>query len=224
MSRSVALAWSGGKDCTRTLARLAADPDMHVTALVATLGERARRISMHGIRERLLDTQAASLGLPLAKSWLPEGADNATYRERFADALKPLIEAGLDGVAFGDIALADVRDFRIEQMRALDLEAYFPLWGESTGALADAFVHEGYRAVLSCVDAEQLDPAFLGREFDAGLLADLPEGVDRCGENGEFHSFVYAGPPFGHTLAFEVGRHHVGFERFHFLDLKPRPA
>jgi uncharacterized protein (TIGR00290 family) len=218
---SWALSWSGGKDCTQALARLQADPAIEVAALVATLGETAERVSMHGIRETQLEEQAAALDLPLVKIWLPEKANNETYRERFAEALQPLRASGLEGVAFGDIALVDVRDFRVAQMQALELQARFPLWRESTAALAETFMASGYRAILTCVDAEQLDPTFLGREFDAQLLADLPEGIDPCGENGEFHSFVYAGPPFSRRLEFARGREHVSFGRFHFLDLEP---
>lgn len=215
------MAWSGGKDCTQALARLQADPGIEVVALLATLGEATGRVSMHGVRETLLEEQARALGLPLAKAWLPENANNEAYRERFAGALKPLTAQGLDGVAFGDIALVDVRDFRIAQMQALGLEARFPLWQESTAALAETFMAGGYRAILACVDAEQLDPDFLGREFDDRLLANLPADIDPCGENGEFHSFVYAGPLFSRRLEFTTGREHVSLGRFHFLDLKP---
>ncbi|MDN5865585.1 MAG: adenine nucleotide alpha hydrolase [Gammaproteobacteria bacterium] len=223
MTEVVALAWSGGKDCTQALAQLTASPDVRICALVATLGEENKRLSMHGIREDLLERQAAALGFPLVKAWLPAPADNDTYRERFAAALKPLIVEGLERVAFGDIALADVRAFREEQMEALGLAAQFPLWGESTASLARGFIANGHQAVICCVDTQQLEANFLGRRYDETLLADLPPDVDPCGENGEFHSFVYGGPLFDHALALEPGQRHVSRERFHFLDFRPAP-
>lgn len=224
MTERLALAWSGGKDCAQALARLRGAPDVRVTALVTTIGERQARVSMHGIRAEVVERQAAALGLPLVKCRLPEAPDNDTYRERFAAALEPLGNEGLDGVAFGDIALADVRGFREAQMQALGLAAQFPLWGESSATLAANFIEQGWRAVVCCVDAEQLDPGSLGREFDAALIAELPPAVDPCGENGEFHSCVYAGPALRHRLALEPGRRHVSHGRFHFLDLQPAPA
>ncbi len=219
MTRTVALAWSGGKDSFMALEALEARDDVRIAALLTTLTEPYRRISMHGVRETLLDTQAAALGLPLAKARLAENADNESYRECFAAALAPLIESGITGVAFGDLFLADVRAFREAQMQALGLDALFPLWGMPTDALAAGFIASGQRAILCCVDAEQLDPEFLGRAYDAELLADLPPGVDPCGENGEFHTFVHAGPRFAHPVAFRTGRREVRDERFHFLDL-----
>ncbi|MGH8225464.1 MAG: hypothetical protein ACRER1_04850 [Gammaproteobacteria bacterium] len=219
MTNTIALAWSGGKDSFMALEALEARDDVHVAALLTTLTDPYRRICMHGVRETLLDAQASALGLPLAKARLPENADNDSYRECFSAALAPLIENGVTGVAFGDLFLADVRGFREAQMQALGLDALFPLWGTATDALAARFIVSGQRAILCCVDGEQLDPAFLGRAFDAELLADLPPGADPCGENGEFHTFVHAGPRFAHSIAFRPGRREVRDGRFHFLDL-----
>lgn len=220
MTSKLALAWSGGKDSFMALKALEARSDVRVVALLTTLTEPYRRISMHGVREALLDAQAAALGLPLAKARMPEKADNDSYRASFAAALAPLVEDGVTGVAFGDLFLADVRAFREAQMEALGLDASFPLWGTPTDALATRFVASGTRAILTCVDAEQLDPAFLGRDYDEKLLAELPPGVDPCGENGEFHTFVYAGPRFTCPVAFRTGRREVRDGRFHFLDLE----
>ncbi|MGH8161252.1 MAG: hypothetical protein ACRESR_03740 [Gammaproteobacteria bacterium] len=228
MTDAVVLSWSGGKDGFIALTTLEADPDITITALLTTLTDPFERVSMHGTREDLLDAQAAALGLPLAKARLPEKANNVVYRECFAAALAPFTgngsEGGLTAVAFGDLFLADVREFREAQMRALGLAARFPLWHTPTGTLARDFIDSGHRAVVVCVDAEQLAPQFLGREYDAAFLADLPQGADPCGENGEFHSFVYAGPRFARPVEFRRGRKVVRDGRFHFLDLERTDA
>lgn len=220
MSR-IALAWSGGKDSMMALCALESAPGTEIRALVTTVTDPYRRISMHGVREALLEAQASALGIPLVKCRLPDSPDNDAYRARFATALAPLADEGVTGVAFGDLFLADVRAFREEQMHALGLEAQFPLWHRPTPSLARTIVDDAYRAVLCCVDAQQLDPAFLGRDYDARLLADLPAGIDPCGENGEFHTFVHDGPRFARPVHFETGQAHVADERFHFLDLIP---
>ncbi len=203
------------------LLALEAGTDVKIAALLTTLTEPFRRVSMHGLREEILDAQAAALDLPIAKAWLAEKADNETYQRSFADALSPRIDNGATAVAFGDLFLADVHAFREAQMQALGLKALFPLWRKPTGALAGEFIESGHRAIVTCVDAEQLDPAFLGRDYDSALLADLPDGADPCGENGEFHTFVYAGPRLARPIAFERGRGEIRNERFHFLDLLP---
>ncbi|MGH8162290.1 MAG: hypothetical protein ACRESR_09165 [Gammaproteobacteria bacterium] len=218
MTDTVALAWSGGKDSLMALAALETD-GFKIAALLTTLTDPYQRVSMHGLRESLLDAQAAALALPLAKARMSKNADNASYRASFAAALKPLVENGVTSIAFGDLFLTDVRAFREEQMRAAGLDATFPIWHTPTDTLARRFIASGHRAILVCVDAEQLAPAFLGREYNAKLLSELPPGVDPCGENGEFHTFVYAGPRLAHPVAFRAGRREVRDERFHFLDL-----
>ncbi len=216
---AAALAWSGGKDSLMALLALESASGIDLRALVTTVTDPQQRISMHGVRETLLEAQADSLGMTLVRCRLPDAPDNEVYRDRFSDALRPLIDRGVTAVAYGDLYLADVRVFREEQMRALGIEARFPLWRKDTPAVAGEFVEGGHRAVLCCIDAQQLDPGFLGREYDAGLLAELPAGVDPCGENGEFHTFVYDGPRFRRPVRFERGRTHVTGGRFHFLDL-----
>ncbi len=217
-----ALAWSGGKDSLMALCALEAADDMQVNALITTVTDPYRRISLHGVREMLLDAQSDALGMTLTKCRLPGAANNDIYRRHFAATLRPLIDAGVTCVTFGDLYLDDIRAFREHQMQALGLEARFPLWHTPTATLARKFITSGYRAVLCCVDARQLSPEFLGREYDAALLDELPANVDPCGENGEFHTFVYTGPRFAERIAFEPGCTHVATERFHFLDLKPK--
>lgn len=220
-TRHVALAWSGGKDSLLALEALRQDSAVSLAGLATTFAEPYRRISMHGIREQLADAQASALGLPLTKIWLPWPCDNETYRERFAAALAPLRAHGLDAVAFGDLFLEDVRAFREKQMADLGLMAAFPLWGRATDRLASQFISGGHRAVVVCVDAEQLEPALLGREYDADFLNDLPPAVDPGGENGEFHTFVHAGPLLRQALEFRHGAATVRDGRFHYLDLVP---
>lgn len=205
------------------LLALEANPSLEVCALVTTLNESTARVSMHGLRESLLDTQAQTIGLPLVKCGLPANAGNDLYRRRFAAALAPLIDDGVSGVAFGDLFLAEVRSFREAQMQALRLEALFPLWGTPSATLARLFLQSGHRAILGCVDATRLGPRFLGRDYDAKLLAELPVAVDPCGENGEFHSFVHAGPRLVRNIRFRRGRRVVHAQRFHFLDLLAEP-
>ncbi len=215
------LSWSGGKDSFAALLRLEANPNIRVAALVTTLAESYCRISMHGVPESLLDAQAQALGLPLAKCLLPDPCDNDTYCSRFSATLAPWHAAGIHGIAFGDLFLVAIRAFREEQMRELGLEPIFPLWGEPTERLAREFITTGHRAILTMIDAEQLDPAFLGRSYDDALLHELPPTVDPCGENGEFHSFVWGGPRFPQPLNFHPGRREIRAGRFHFLDLIP---
>lgn len=221
MSIRVVLSWSGGKDSFAALLRLEANPNIQVAALVTSLAEPYRRISMHGVPESLLDAQAKALGLPLAKCRLPEPCDNAIYCSRFAATLTPWHAAGIHGIAFGDLFLGAIRIFREKQIQKLGFELVFPLWGEPTDRLAREFIATGHHAILTTVDAEQLDPAFLGRSYDEVLLQELPPTADPCGENGEFHSFVWGGPRFPQPLNFHPGRREVREGRFHFLDLIP---
>lgn len=217
----IALAWSGGKDSLLALERLREQTSTSVLALVTTFSEQGKRIAMHGIRETLADLQAASLGIPLVKFRIPWPCDNETYQAHFAQALSPLRDEALEGVAFGDLFLPDVRSFREDQMATLGLEPIFPLWGEATWSLAEQFARRGHQAMVVTVDTRQLDPSFLGRAFDAHFLADLPAGVDPMGENGEFHTFTYDGPMFSRPVLFHVGERKVLEEHFCFLDLLP---
>lgn len=215
------LAWSGGKDSLLALQSLREDPSVSLVALATTFSGSERRISAHGVCESLAEAQAAALGIPMIKIWLPEPSDNETYRKRFAEALEPVRAGGLDTVAFGDLFLNDVRAFRERQMAAIGLVASFPLWGGNTRVLAARFTARGHRAIVVAVDGEQLAADFLGREFDADFLAAIPPGVDPCGENGEFHTFVYAGPLLKNTVHFLRGARRVDDNRFHYLDLVP---
>ena len=217
----IALCFSCGKDSSLSLYTLRAEDRFEVAALVTTVTEGYDRISMHGVRRSLLQEQAASIGLPLTEVTIPPQASNVGLRARHGRSVHPAPrDRGIRRVAFGDLFLEDVRDYRLRQLEALGLECVFPLWGRPTAALARTFVDDGFRARIVCLDPAVLDASFAGRVFDDAFLADLPEGVDPCGENGEFHTFVFDGPIFGRPLAVSVGEV-VERDGFWFCDLLP---
>ncbi|HEY2294996.1 MAG TPA: diphthine--ammonia ligase [Thermoanaerobaculia bacterium] len=220
MKRPILLAWSGGKDSALALHALRSSPDFEPAGLLTTLNEDYDRISVHGVRRELLERQAESIGLPLRKVLIPKDCPNEIYEDRLAAALREAKALGLHHVAFGDLFLEDIRAYREKQMAALGLTPVFPLWGLDTPQLARDFITLGFQALLVCVDTEALDSSFVGRPFDESLLRDLPPGVDPCGENGEFHTFVHAGPIFREPVAVKLGRVE-GRGRFWFRDVEP---
>jgi uncharacterized protein (TIGR00290 family) len=215
--RSVALSWSGGKDSALALWVLR-QAGVEPVALLTTFTEDFDRVSMHAVRRELARTQAEAAGLPLVEVDIPAACPNAIYEERMAVALesKPLSE--VEAFAFADLYLEDIRRYREERLLGRGREALFPLWGRDTSVLAREFIEAGFEAVLVCVDPSRLDPDFAGRSFDLDLLADLPEGVDPCGEDGEFHTFVHAGPIFERPIAIGLGRT-VARDGFVFQDV-----
>jgi len=192
-----------------------------VVALVTTMTRDYDRISMHGVRRAVLDAQVAALGLPLVEAMIPAAASNVVYEEALADALTVLRQQHPDvrHLAFGDLFLEDVRAYRERLLPPLGWTPVFPLWGRNTAALARDFVGAGYRAIVTCVDTTQLGAEFAGRDFDAALLAELPVTVDPCGERGEFHTCVYAGPIFRQPLAIQPGARVRRDGRFEYCDL-----
>ena len=223
MSRpqDVLVAWSGGKDSALALREIQGDGRYRVAALLTTVTAEYDRISMHGVRRALLRRQAESLGLPLEEVLISPGSSNDEYETNMAAALAALRTRmpALDTVVFGDLFLADIRAYRERTLARIGMRGLFPLWLRDTRALAHEFVRLGYRAVLVCVDSAQLTGEFAGREFDADLLHDLPSDVDPCGENGEFHTFVYAGPGLREPVRHERGRLVVRDGRFVYCDL-----
>ena len=223
MSRpqDVLVAWSGGKDSALALREIRGDGRYRVAALLTTVTAEYDRISMHGVRRALLRRQAESLGLPLEEVLISPGSSNDEYETNMAAALAALRTRmpALDTVVFGDLFLADIRAYRERTLARIGMRGLFPLWLRDTRALAHEFVRLGYRAVLVCVDADQLAGEFAGREFDAELLRDIPSTVDPCGENGEFHTFVYAGPGFRHAVRHARGPVVVRDRRFVYCDL-----
>jgi uncharacterized protein (TIGR00290 family) len=221
MSTPVVLAWSGGKDSTLALERLLDDAKWRVVALVTTVTSVYDRIAIHGVRRSILRRQVDGLGLRLIEAEIPPRASNNVYEDAFAAALVRARDdyPDVDTIAFGDLYLADVRAYREALLFHLGWRGLFPLWGEDTTRLAHHFITRGYRAILTCVDTQQLDAEFCGREFDAALIADLPPTVDPCGENGEFHTCVYAGPLWRQPLALTCGERVRRDDRFEYIDL-----
>jgi uncharacterized protein (TIGR00290 family) len=218
----VLLAWSGGKDSALALGALRADSAYRVRGLVTTVTGEYDRISMHGVRRAILDAQVSALRLPLIVATIPPDAGNSVYEASFAEALRAAQERwpALTHIAFGDLFLTEVREYRERLLASLGWTGVFPLWGRETAGLAGEFVAGGYRAILTCVDTTQLDPDFVGRELDAEFLEALPAGVDPCGERGEFHTCVYAGPIFDRPLRLLRGERLRRDGRFEYCDLQ----
>lgn len=218
------LAWSGGKDSTLALAALQDQGEVRVKGLVTTVTSNYDRISIHGVRRTILHAQADSLGLPVFEAPLSKRSSNEQYEEAWGGALRQAEErlGPAHFLAYGDLFLEDVRSYREEQAVRLGFEPLFPLWGQSTERLAGDFVRAGHEAYLTCVDTTQLDPDFAGRRFDQTLLEDLPEAVDPCGERGEFHTCVVAGPLFRRPIPVSVGDRVRRDGRFEYCDLLMR--
>jgi uncharacterized protein (TIGR00290 family) len=212
--------WSGGKDSAMALHALRTARDCRISALLTTITETYDRISMHGVRRVLLERQAESIGLPLHPVMIPPQCINDTYEERMKDALEQHLARGVRRVAFGDIFLEDLRAYREKNLARIGMQALFPIWKRDTCELAREFIRLGFRAIAVCVDPRVLDTSFAGRELDASFFADLPSGVDPCGENGEFHTYVFDGPIFKAPIAFRVGEK-VMRDGFCFCDLLP---
>jgi uncharacterized protein (TIGR00290 family) len=213
------LSWSSGKDSAWALHMLRTRGDVEVVGLLTTLNREAGRVAMHGVREELLDAQAAAAGLPLVKVFLPHPCSNNAYEDAMRGAIAQAKADGITHMAFGDLFLEDVRQYRERMLADTGIQPIFPLWRQPTGQLADRMIAAGLRAYLTCVDPKQLSPAFAGRIFDEWLLKDLPDGVDPCGERGEFHSFAYAGPMFETSIPILPGEI-VTRDGFVFADLQ----
>jgi len=205
MPRRVLLAWSSGKDSAWTLHVLRRMPEVEVTGLLTTVNTTHRRVAMHATRMAILEAQARAVGLPLRVIPLPWPCPNGVYEREMRQALEAALADGTTHVAFGDLFLEDVRAYREKQLEGTGLEPLFPLWGEPTARLAREMIGAGLEAVVTCVDPKKLPRGLAGRKFDQAFLADLPEGVDPCGENGEFHTCVLAGPMFRERLRAAVG-------------------
>jgi uncharacterized protein (TIGR00290 family) len=213
------LAWSSGKDSAWSL-HVLRQGGVQVAALLTTINESADRVAMHGVRRALLEAQAEAAGVPLRAIPLPWPCTNQDYEDRMAEACRCAVAEGFDAIAFGDLFLRDVRDYRERQLAGSGLTPLFPLWGSPTAALAREMIDGGLRARLSCIDKKALDAGFAGREFDHALLKDLPPAADPCGENGEFHTFAYDGPMFRAPLDI-VGGETRDIGGFVYADLLP---
>jgi uncharacterized protein (TIGR00290 family) len=217
----VLVSWSGGKDSALALHQILEATQYQVSALLTTVTEDYGRISMHGVRRILLRRQADSLGLCLEEVVISKNASNEEYEANMGRVLSHYKHAGVRSVVFGDIFLEDLRDYREGNLARLDMKGIFPLWKKDTQELARSFVQSGFKAVTTCVDTSALDRRFVGRVIDEQFLSELPETVDPCGENGEYHSFVYDGPVFKDRISYILGESVLRENRFCYCDLIP---
>ncbi len=218
MAKKLLLSWSSGKDSAWSLHLLRQKGDYEIAGLLTTLNSAFDRVAMHSTRRAVLEVQAEAAGLPLITVPLPCPCSNADYEEIMLGVCARVIAQGVQAVAFGDLFLEDIRAYREKQLQGTELEPVFPLWQLPTDELAREMIRGGLKAKLVCVDPKKLAPDFAGREFDEQLLADLPAGVDPCGENGEFHTCVYAGPMFDREISVVTGER-VERDGFWFCDI-----
>lgn len=221
MAENLLVSWSSGKDSALALHAVKGSDHYEVKALLTTVADDNERISMHGLRHVLLERQAASTGYPLQKVFLPRGASNEQYETTLLRVLEKCRRRGVSSVVYGDIFLADIRRYRENHLEKAEMSALFPLWKRDTSELAREFIDFGFKAFIISVDGHVLDRAFLGRTFDRQFLSELPSGVDPCGENGEFHTFVFDGPIFREAIPCRVGEVLMEQRRFYLCDLIP---
>ena len=203
------------------LHRVLRSKEFEIICLLTTVTDQFHRISMHGVREELLDAQAHSMGYPIEKITIPYPCPNQVYEEKMAKSLSAWKSKGVRHVIFGDLFLEDIRNYREQKLSQADMTPVFPLWKEDTGRLAREMLKVGFRAVVTCVDPKKMAPKFAGNLFDETFLRNIPPDVDPCGENGEFHTFVYDGPIFNQPIPVRVGET-VTRDGFTFTDLEQR--
>jgi len=221
MKEKVVVAWSGGKDSALALYKVLNSGSYDVLELLTTVAKGQDRISIHGVRRVLLEQQAQALRLPLDELFLLKGASNAEYEAKLLKTLKGHRDNSVSSVVFGDIFLEDIRKYRERILAKAGLTGVFPLWKKDTKQLACRFINLGFKAVITSVDSNVLGKDFAGREYDEKFLLDLPVNVDPCGENGEFHTFVYNGPIFREKVDFKKGEVALRDNRFYTCDLLP---
>jgi uncharacterized protein (TIGR00290 family) len=219
MREEVYFAWSSGKDSAYALAELLHEARYELVGLLSTVTENNKLISTHGIGIEVLEQQAAAIALPLEKVYIPGALSQVQYERAMKKTLLAFEAQGVTAVAFGDLFLEDLKEYREKRMAEVGMRALFPLWKMDTKEVAYSFLQRGFQAVITCVDATVLDGSFAGRRFDEQLLADIPSSVDPSGENGEFHTFVYEGPIFRRPVRFQKGGHTVREGRYHFCEI-----
>ena len=219
--RKLVLAWSGGKDSALALYELRKDRNVEIVGLLTTITKDYGRVSMHGVRKVWLGQQAEALGLPLNVVNISKDASNREYDIAMRKVCEKYRKIGVTFIAFGDIFLEDVRKYRERNLDKAGMVGIFPLWKKNTTELAHKFIDMGFKAITTCIDSKFLDREFVGRRYNANFLHDLPPSIDPCGENGEFHTFTYAGPPFKKEIRFKKGDIVLRDDRFWFCDLLP---
>ena len=220
MREKVIFAWSGGKDSSMALYELKKNKNLEISALLTTMTQDYKRVSIHGVRSVLLERQADALGLPLEQVNITKDSSSEEYEVKMRDKLGYYKKRGVSTVAFGDIFLEDLRKYRQEKLAGM-MKAVFPIWKRDTGLLAHDFIDLGFKAITTCVDSNFLSQDFAGREFDGRFLSELPRGVDPCGENGEFHTFVYDGPIFKNSIGCQKKDVILRDSRFYYCELLP---
>lgn len=218
--KDVLVSWSGGKDSCMALYEIQRSPDYRAVALLTTITSDYDRVSMHGVRRVLLERQAAALGLPLHQVLISKDASNSEYESKLLDAVNEYRSLGVDSIVFGDLFLEDIKNYRDQFLHQHNLQGVYPVWLRDTAEFIRAFIELGFKAITTCVNNEVLDQSFAGMRIDESFLSMLPADVDPCGENGEFHSFVYDGPNFKTPIRFSVGEK-VQRGSFSFCDLVP---
>jgi uncharacterized protein (TIGR00290 family) len=221
MREKVIVAWSGGKDSALALYEVLNSGSYEILELLTTVTKDYDRISIHGVRRVLLEQQAKALHVPLEEMFITKGASDAEYESELLKTLKRHRDSGVFSVVFGDIFLEDVRKYRERILTKAGMNGIFPLWKRDTKDLARTFINLGFKAVITAIDSNVLGKGFAGREYDEQFLSDLPANVDPCGENGEFHSFVYDGPMFRERVPFTKGEIVLRENRFYYCDLIP---
>lgn len=219
--RQVLFSWSGGKDSSLALYELKNSQIFEVTALITTVTADYDRVSMHGLRTSLLEQQAEYLNIPLEKVFISKNASNDEYESKFNEVILNYKESGIRHIVFGDLFLQEIKKYREDLLQKIEMECVFPIWKRDTAQLAKEFINSGFKAITVCVDSNVLGEEFAGREFDKQFLNELPSGVDPCGENGEFHTFVYEGPIFNNPIKHELGEIVLRDERFYYCDILP---
>ncbi len=215
------MSWSGGKDSCLALYEIQRAASYRVATLLTTVTRDYDRISMHGVRRVLLEKQAASLGLPLHQVLISKGASNEEYETNLIEAVSAYSDQGIDSIVFGDLFLEDIKTYRDQFLARHGLRGIYPVWQRDTTEFIKEFIELGFKAVVACVDAKALDQSFAGRIIDHAFLASLPANVDPCGENGEFHTFVFDGPNFKESVRFSIGET-IQRDSFWFCDLVPQ--
>jgi uncharacterized protein (TIGR00290 family) len=221
MSGKVIVAWSGGKDSALALYEILKSGGFDVIKLLTTVTQDDDRISIHGVRRVLLEQQATAMGFPLEKTFISKGASDEEYESELLKTLKKQRDDGVSSVVFGDIFLEDIKKYREQILAKAGMNGIYPLWQRNTKDLAHRFINLGFKAIITSIDSNVLGKDFVGREYDEQFLLDLPENVDPCGENGEFHSFVYGGPIFRQKVFFKKGEIVLRESRFYSCDLVP---
>lgn len=220
--KKLIICWSSGKDSAMALYKIRQTAQYEISCLLTTVMQGYDKISMHGVRKELVMQQAEALSLPLEVVYIPKGSSNAEYEHNMEELLLKQKQKGVKTVSFGDIFLEDLRQYRLAHLAKIGMKGLFPLWKQNTSELADEFIKLGFRAIVTCVDTQFLGKEFCAREFDKSFLADLPENVDPCGENGEFHTFVFAGPLFRKDIIYDKGEIILSDNRFYHCDILPK--